>query len=31
MARALGVTLEADVGADLAFNGTSGSMDVNLI
>ena len=30
MARALGVTLEADVGADLAFNGTSGSMDVNL-
>ena len=24
------MTLEADVGADLAFNGTSGLMDVNL-
>lgn len=30
MARALGVTLEADVGADLEFNGTTGAMDVVL-
>ena len=30
MARALGVTLEADVGADLEFNGTTGDMDVVL-